>query len=184
MPSKTALEAEIARLKSVIKAQESAVSKLSLDKGVEIVLPWAQHGMAHGPLILDDGVDRKERVLDAKILRVLWDVVNRYGIPVGHYECPGAFAGADLTPVCGDGFSSGKRFVLPSIAGVFMAELLNGVAEYAAACYRDGYANGTDHTRQLACGQMTATDFEDTVGREKATAIQEQKRYVVRKRKR
>ena len=43
MSTKAGLEAEILRLKSVIKEQEKAVSKLCHDRGVDVWLPFREH---------------------------------------------------------------------------------------------------------------------------------------------
>ena len=178
MPTKPELEADIARLKKVVHAQEKAVSQLSEDAGCEVSFPHAPYGMDSGPFIYDGA----EKVVESKILKVLWDVCHEHGIPRGHGECPGAFARAELLPVRDYSNSGGRSFIIPSLAAKMIAGLLNGVADYGAACYRGGYSDGVSHLKQLADGKMSAGDFEESDARSKASAVQKHKRYLVRKR--
>ncbi len=71
--------------------------------------------------------------------------------------------------------------MIPTTSAAMIAGLLNGIADYAASCYRDGYSQGIDHVTQLAKGEMSASDFEDTVAREKSLKTQKQRRFTTRK---
>ena len=174
MPSKAELDAEIVRLKQVIATQERALRMLSADEGVEVAFPFAKHGMETGVFAVHGVGDVK-----GEVLGVIWDVVHAHGIPMK--GCPGAVSGKEMVPVRGDGFSSGARFIVPTLAAEVMAGMVNRIADYGASCYKSGFSEGSSILRQLAAGQISASDLEDRSLRAMATAVPKSRRLVVRK---
>lgn len=154
MATKAELEAEIERLKQVIRSQEAAVRQLSLEKGVKISLPHFDYGMKSCLMFDDEG----HKCADA-IMALVWKVVTEHGIK----NVPGVVATKDVLQT--RDWHGGESYVVPEVAAKLIVGLINSVGDYGAAMYRTGYSEGSSLLVKLAKGKVSADAYEEDLQR-------------------
>lgn len=181
MPTKTELEAEIARLEGIVRAQSQALDALGRETLIRIRMPWAPHALtkAAAPYISGDQFNDPHR-WQALVMQPAVDVLEQYAVrdsPDGKnwVSVKGELNFVDRDAGSG---SRGEHYLTPELPARMIAALLDNAARFANEAYRKGVEHGSDMLLRLVEGETSADQFNESRQREIARDVQQHKELL------
>lgn len=164
MKTKRQLEDRIAELEACVRELDKAVTSLSSEVGMEIILPGVHRDAPNGDaprLFGEDGIAER-------LMRIMEPALRKHGAKLSHTIPAKSIRLHDNSYRV-----QGDRILVPVIWGEVMVEIADAAAEFGRLCYAEGVEHGSNLLTRMSRGELTAEELEDGV--EKAKSRQERK---------